>query len=108
MKNIKNLPDYPEYLKELIIAASHTVSSRKIITGIKCDITLLAFGEGEDKCEMCHSGEAMYLCVEGTATIKMDDTDYKIKEGQLMTIEAGMQHIICGNSDYKLLQILTE
>lgn len=108
MKVIRNVPDYPEYLRELIIATSHQVSSKKLVTKAKCDISILAFGEGESSSDITNKGETLYICVSGVANIAIDGTDYKILPGQTMIVEAGMEHQIKGENDYKVVQIIAE
>lgn len=108
MKSIKNVPDYPEYLRELIICSSHQVSSKKLVSKTKCDISIIAFGEGEVSSDITNKGETMYICVSGVATIAIDGTDYRILPGQTMIVEAGMEHQIKGEDDYKVVQIIAE
>lgn len=108
MKSLRNLPDYPEYLKELMIAVDNQSSAKKILCETKCDINLLTYGEGAKEYSECFKGDVLYLGIEGVATLTLDGTDYDIAPGQVMAVEGDMPHSLKGEEAYKIVQIITE
>ena len=104
---LKNLPSISAVpLADLIDAAPGTVSSMTLTRlDDACDITLLAFAEGESVSEESYEGDTLYYLVEGRASITLPGGPVGMRAGEVLAVPAGTLHGVEPCGAIKLLQI---
>ena len=105
MEFLRNLPvDHPEELAGLIEIRPGRVVSMALSRSEHCQMTLLAFGDGESVSEERYFGDTLYYVLEGS----MPDKETVLRAGACMAVPAGVTHAIGGEGPFKLLQITVQ
>lgn len=106
MKSLRNVPTrQPENLAQLIAIQQGRVVSMAMSRGEHCQMTLLAFGDGESISEECYFGDTLYYVVDGTLSVSMGGGTYTLLTGQCLAVPARTEHAIAAPGGCKLLQI---
>ena len=104
---LRNLPLEEAFeLAERITCRRGQVSSMGLTThGSTCDMTLLAFSEGDSVSEETYGADVLYVALEGEPTIVLPDKRVAIPVGQMLVVSAGVLHAVEGPGAFKILQI---
>lgn len=51
--------------------------------------------------------DELFICIKGDVTIKLDDRDIHLSEGELLHIKAGQKHMPVADNDCYLIRIKT-
>ena len=106
MEVLRNLPTgEPEQLAGLITVQPGRVVSMAMSRSQHCQMTLLAFGDGESVSEECYFGDTLYYVLEGEMPLQMGDRVYPLRAGDCMAVPAHTLHAVGGSLPFKLLQI---
>ena len=106
MDTLRNLPDEkPEELARLIEIRPGRVVSMALSRSEHCQITLLAFGEGESVSQEEYFGDTLYTVLEGEMPLESKEKKLVLKAGQSLRIPSRTPHAIGGSGAFKLLQI---
>ena len=106
MEFLRNLPvDHPEELAKLIEIRPGRVVSMALTRSEHCQMTLLAFGDGESVSEERYFGDTLYYVLEGSMPLRMESGERTLTAGQCLAVPAGVSHAVGGGGSFKLLQI---
>lgn len=109
MSRLRNLPTgEARGLSALIPVRDKQVVSMALTKGEGVQITLLAFGEGENISEEQYFGDTLYYMVQGSGAVCLREGEIPVKEGEVLMVPAGRLHGIRGDGAYKILQITLE
>lgn len=109
MEFLRNLPvDHPEELAGLIEIRPGRVVSMALSRSEHCQMTLLAFGDGESVSEERYFGDTLYYVLEGSMPVYQKDKETVLRAGACMAVPAGVTHAIGGAGPFKLLQITVQ
>ncbi|WP_418736723.1 cupin domain-containing protein, partial [Dysosmobacter sp.] len=70
-----------------------------------CQMTLLAFGDGESISEERYFGDTVYYVLEGDMPLRLEGHEVCLGAGDCLAVPAQTTHAIGGNGPFKLLQI---
>ena len=104
---LRNLPLEEAFdLAEKISCRAGQVSSMGLTAfGSSCDMTLLAFSDGEIVSEETYAADVLYVVLEGEPTMVLPDKKVSIPAGQMLVVPAGTLHAVEGPGAFKILQI---
>ncbi len=106
MQNFRNLPvDHAQALSQLITIQPGRVVSMALSRNNHCQMTLLAFADGESVSEECYFGDTFYYVLEGEMPLQCGETAHTLHAGDCIAVPANTLHAIGGSSPFKLLQI---
>lgn len=106
MDILRNLPvDSPEHLADLISIQPGRVVSMALSRSPHCQMTILAFGDGESVSEESYYGDTLYCVLEGTMPLRQDGQEKILEAGSCVAVPAQTVHAIGGAGPFKLLQI---
>ena len=106
MDALRNLPtDGPRKLAELIDIAPGRVVSMAMSRREGCQMTMLAFGEGESVSEECYFGDTLYVVPGGGLAVSVGGVVHELAEGDCMAVPAGTEHAVAARGGCKLWQI---
>ena len=106
MARLRNLPtDQVKKFASLIDVKDQQVISMSLTDSDNVDMVMLSFGAGEGVSEEIYQGDTMYLILEGEVTIRKDEQDYHLCEGDTIMVKADTLHEISGEKAYKIVQI---
>ena len=106
MEVLRNLPTgEPEQLAGLIAVQPGRVVSMAMSRSQRCQMTLLAFGDGESVSEERYFGDTLYYVLEGSMPLRMESGERTLTAGQCLAVPAGVSHAVGGGGSFKLLQI---
>ena len=109
MDALRNLPtQQPEQLAQLIQIQPGRVVSMSMSRQENCQMTLLAFGDGESVSEERYFGDTLYYVLEGSMPVYQEDKETVLRAGVCMAVPAGVTHAIGGAGPFKLLQITVQ
>ncbi len=109
MEYLRNLPvDHIECLSGMIDIRPGRVVSMALSRSEHCQMTLLAFADGESVSQEQYFGDTMYYVLEGEMPLVIDETEYLLHAGDCMSVPAGVLHAIGGDKPFKLLQITVQ
>lgn len=107
MEWMRNLPtQQPELLAQLIDIQPGRVVSMAMSKGEHCQMTLLAFGDGESVSEECYFGDTLYYVLEGSLAVSKGRHTYTLCAGDCLAVPAQTPHEIAAPERCKLLQII--
>ena len=106
MDFLKNLPEVPQLLKDLIEIRPGRVISMNLSRNETCQMMLMAVSTGEEVTAEQYPGDTFYYVLEGTMPIEMDGQRYNMQTGQILAVPCGKEHAIGGAGDFKILQII--
>lgn len=106
MDTLRNLPTaQPAALAGLIDIRPGRVVSMALSRSDHCQMTLLAFGDGESVSDEEYFGDTLYTVLEGEMPLRMAGQTLCLKAGQSLRIPSRTPHAIGGEGAFKLLQI---
>ena len=106
MEFLRNLPtDDPAALAGLIDIRPARVVSMALTRSEHCQMTLLAFGDGESISEECYFGDTLYYVAEGALEVTRAGGSQTLRAGDCLAVPAGVSHAVGGGGSFKLLQI---
>lgn len=106
MEVLRNLPTgVPEQLAGLITVQPGRVVSMAMSRSQHCQMTLLAFGDGESVSEECYVGDTLYYVLEGGLSVTLEGTARQLRTGDCLVVPAGISHAVAAPEGCKLLQI---
>ena len=109
MEFLRNLPvDHPEELAKLIEIRPGRVVSMALSRSEHCQMTLLAFGDGESVSEERYFGDTLYYVLEGSMPLRTEMGERILAAGQCLAMPTGVSHAIGGAGPFKLLQITVQ
>lgn len=106
MNHLRNLPlDHAENLAQMIDIQPGRVVSMALSKNEHCQMTLLAFADGESVSEEQYFGDALYYVLEGEMPLTVEGKETVIHAGECMAVPANVLHAVGGTEPFKLLQI---
>lgn len=106
MELLRNLPtQLPEKLAHLIDIQPGRVVSMAMTRSEHCQMTLLAFGDGESVSEECYFGDTLYYVLEGDLSVSMEGGVRVLHAGDCLAVPARTSHGVSAPDGCKLLQI---
>lgn len=103
---LRNLPvRHPEKLAGLIDVQPGQVVSMAVSRSEHCQMTLLAFGDGESVSEECYFGDTLYYVLEGGLSVSEENGTHTLYAGDCLAVPARMSHGVSTLDGCKLLQI---
>lgn len=106
MSQLRNLPvEAAEKLAELIPVRERQVVSMALTKGEGVQMTLLAFGDGEDISAEQYFEDTIYYMVQGNGAICLEKQEISLKEGEILMVPAKTLHAVRGEGAFKILQI---
>lgn len=105
MESLKNIPELPTSLKELIPIQPGQIVSMALSKNEKINITLFGIAEGESISEEAYATDTLYYILEGEASLSFDAKNCILKTGDCIAVPAGTLHAVVGQSAFKMLQI---
>lgn len=106
MNHLRNLPlDHAESFAQMISIQPGRVVSMALSKNAHCQMTLLAFADGESVSEEQYFGDTLYYVLEGEMPLTMEGKEYVIHTGECMAVPANVLHAVGGTRPFKLLQI---
>lgn len=109
MQHLRNLPtDQALELSQLIEIQPGRVVSMALSQNDHCQMTLLAFADGESVSEEQYFGDTFYYVLEGEMPIRMEAQKHLLKQGDCIAIPANTLHAVGGSKPFKLLQITVQ
>ena len=106
MNYLKNLPEIPTTLNELISIRPGRVVSMSLSRSEHCQLMLMAVSTGEEVTEEQYPGDTLYYVLEGTMPIVIDGVRSEMNVGEVTAVSCGKEHAIGGAGDFKILQII--
>ena len=106
MDFLRNLPtQQPQQLTQLIQIQPSRVVSMAMSRQEHCQMTLLAFGDGESISEERYFGDTVYYVLEGDMPLRLEGHEVCLGAGDCLAVPAQTTHAIGGSGPFKLLQI---
>ena len=106
MEVLRNLPTgEPEQLAGLITVQPGRVVSMAMSRSQHCQMTLLAFGDGESVSEECYFGDTLYHVPEGGLSVTLEGAVRLLRAGDCLAVPARASHAVAAPEGCKLLQI---
>ena len=88
---------------EIIEYIPNAVVSKTIIKKITGNITATSFDAGEELAEKTSPFDNYIQIIDGTASVTVDDTIFKLIKGQGIIIPAHASHIFNANEQFKMI-----
>lgn len=108
MEWMRNLPtQQPAPLAQLIDIQPGRVVSMAMGKGEHCQMTLLAFGDGESVSEECYFGDTLYYVLEGALSVSAERHTHRLYAGDCLAVPAQTPHEVAAPQGCKLLQIIS-
>ncbi len=106
MQNFRNLPtERAENLARLVPILPGRVVSMALSQSERCQMTLLAFADGESVSEERYFGDTFYYVLEGEMPLRREGQTECLLTGDCIAVPAGTLHAIGGTRPFKVLQI---
>ncbi len=106
MDALRNLPTgEPRRMADLIDVVPGRVVSMAISRREGCQMTVLAFGEGESVSEECYFGDTLYVVLEGRLSLSASGTSHELAAGDCMAMPAGTEHAVAATGGCKMIQL---
>ena len=106
MDILRNLPvQQPAALSELISIQPGRVVSMALSRSEHCQMTLLAFGDGESISEECYFGDTLYYILEGALYVSVGEDSRCLQTGDCLAVPAHTPHAVVAPDGCKLLQL---
>ncbi len=109
MEHLKDLPqEHGAALSGLVEIQPGRVVSMALSKNEHCQMTLLAFGDGESVSEEQYPGDTFYYVLEGEMPVRLEGRSVLLRAGECMAVPAHVLHAIGGTRPFKLLQIAVQ
>lgn len=106
MQHLRNLPTHQAAaFAQLVEIQPGRVVSMALSKNDHCQMTLLAFADGESVSEEQYFGDTFYYVLEGEMPLCMDGCVTILHAGDCIAVPARKLHAIGGTNPFKLLQI---
>jgi quercetin dioxygenase-like cupin family protein len=106
MQNFRNLPtERAKTLAQMVSIQPGRVVSMAFSQNEHCQMTLLAFADGESVSEECYFGDTFYYVLEGEMPLQLEGQTGCLMTGDCIAVPAGTLHAIGGTRPFKVLQI---
>lgn len=106
MDFLRNLPTQrPQQLAQLIQIQPGRVVSMAMSKQAHCQMTLLAFGDGESISEEHYWGDTLYYILEGVLHVSTGENSLTLQTGDCLAVPAHTAHAVATPDGCKLLQI---
>ncbi len=106
MQHLRNLPtEHAGILAQMVSIQPDRVVSMAFSQNEHCQMTLLAFADGESVSEECYFGDTFYYVLEGEMPLGLDGKTEYLKAGCCIAVPAGTLHAVGGSQPFKVLQI---
>lgn len=103
---LRNLPEEKaKNLASLVEAKPHQVVSMSLSKNENVNISLLAFSSGEDLSDESYPADTLYLVLEGSIEVVMENASFSVSRGQVLKVPAGKTHRLSSNESFKIMQI---
>lgn len=106
MEFMKNLPEEPNALADLIEIKPGRVISMSLSKIDNCQMMLMAVSEGEEVTAEQYPGDTLYYVVEGVMPLHRDGRIFEMTKGQIAVVPKDVAHAIGGKGDFKILQMI--
>ncbi len=106
MEFLKNMPEAPAQLAELVQVRPGRVVSMALSRVSNAQITLFAFAKGEGVDVEIYPGDSWILALEGTVLLHKEEQVLALQPGACAAIPAGKPYALHGEDDFKLLQMI--
>jgi len=93
-------------LRDLIDYQDGAVVSRQLAKTPGGSVTVFAFAEGEGLSEHTTPHEALLQVFDGTARIEIAGTPYRVGEGDIIRLPAGVPHAVQADERFKMLLVM--
>lgn len=109
MEHLRNLPvENAAALAEMVKIRPGHVVSMALSKNEHCQMTLLAFADGESVSEERYFGDTLYYILEGEMPLFLEGKTVLLQKGDCMAVPAGVLHAVGGSGAFKLLQITVQ
>ncbi len=106
MQHLRNLPtEHPGALAQMVTIQPGRVVSMALSRNEHCQMTLLAFADGESVSEELYFGDTFYYVLEGEMPLCLNGETLCVKAGDCLAVPAGTLHAVGGTQPFKVLQI---
>ena len=106
MDFLRNLPtQQPQQLTQLIQIQPGRVVSMAMSRQEHCQMTLLAFGDGESISEECYFGDTLYYILEGALYVSVWEDSRCLQKVACLAVPADRPEAVVAPDGCKLLQI---
>ncbi len=106
MESLRNLPtEHAEALAQMVSIRPGRVVSMAFSQNEHCQMTILAFADGESVSEERYFGDTFYYVLEGEMPLKLDGKTERLTAGDCIAVPAGTLHAVGGTQPFKVLQI---
>lgn len=106
MDHLRNIPlDHAESFAQMISIQPDRVVSMALSRNEHCQMTLLAFADGESVSEEQYFGDTLYYVLEGEMPLIVKSKEIVIHAGECIAVPANVLHAVGGTKPFKLLQI---
>ena len=95
-----------ETLAGMVSFQEGSVVSRKVLGGKGGNTTLFAFARGEGLTEHTSPYDAMVVILEGTASIRVGERDFRVSAGETITLPAGVPHALDAEEPFKMMLVM--
>ena len=103
---LRNLPEEKaENLASLVEAKTHQVVSMSLSKNENVNISILAFSSGEDLSDESYPADTLYLVLEGSMEVVMENDSISVSQGQVLKVPAGKTHRLSAKESFKIMQI---
>jgi quercetin dioxygenase-like cupin family protein len=90
-------------LGELLQYQEGSIVSRVLLNNKGGTITLFAFDEGQGLSEHTAPFDALVLVIDGEAEIEIAGEDYRVRQGETITLPASRPHAVRAATRFKML-----
>lgn len=106
MEHLRNLPlDQALNLADMIEIQPGRVVSMALSKNVHCQMTLLAFADGESVSEEQYFGDTLYYILEGEMPLTIGTKRQILHAGECIAVPSGILHAVGGTTPFKILQI---
>jgi quercetin dioxygenase-like cupin family protein len=93
-------------LRELLQYQEGSIVSRVLLKNPAGTVTLFAFDQGEGLSEHTAPFDAFVLVLDGEAEIRIADREYRVREGESLTMPANEPHAVRAATKLKMLLVM--
>jgi quercetin dioxygenase-like cupin family protein len=105
-KRVSEESDQVKQLVDLLQYQDGSIVSRVLLKNKGGTVTLFAFSKGEGLSEHTAPFDALVNVLEGDAKIHIASDEFRMREGEIITLPANRPHTVTATSDFKMLLIM--